>query len=415
MANSRNVRGKRSAIPVRDRGFVLVAFSLSLVFLLGMVGLAVDLGRMYVVKNESQSFCDSAAMFAAKELDGTAAGVTAALNKVNWVTQDPNGPRKGFEFGLKQFQNITTTFSTAWNGPNWVDAGAAAADPTNYYFVRVETHNPVNLWFLPVVVSSTVGNVGASAVAGRAVENTMVQGLAPFAPFQLPQPNTVCTAAELVGCSVDPNDRYGMVKGQWYTIRWLAGRQVYASDIPNFCPGDQCTCMMNMANNSAASAGYAMYQGARDIRDAIVGTPPIGTPLTEGSVLPLDNGQMQTEMNALDDRVNQDSDPTSNHYEAGWTGYPGQATTPDAYSGNGRRIIVTPIQDAAGGMDGDARSNTVAGFGGFFLGPAGTYRSGHSSTVGACGQYLGGFTIGAPGSGGAGPGGNNVYTLRLYR
>ncbi len=408
MANCRHSHG-------RERGFVLVALSLSILFLLGMVGLAVDLGRMYVVKNESQSFCDSAAMFAAKELDGTADGIMAAVNKVNWVTQDPNGPRKGLEFNTRQFQNITTEFSTAATGAPWVDAATASGNPTDYYFVRVRTQNPVNLWFLPVVVNSTAGNVGASAVAGRAQESQMVQGLAPFAPFQLPKPNTVCTAADLVGCSVDPNDKFGMVKGEWYTLRWLSGN-LKPTDIQNFCPGDRCNCMMNMANNSAASAGYAMYGGASDIRQAIVGTPPLGTPLTEGSVIELQNGQLQTEMNALDDRVNQDSDTTSNHYEPGYVGYPGQTTTSSSYSGNGRRILVTPIQSAAGGMDGDAKSNTVVGFGGFFLGPSGTYRSGHSSTVGACGQYLGAFTIGLPGSGGNGPGGTNaVYTLRLYR
>jgi uncharacterized membrane protein len=232
MTNSRFLRGRygtQAVAPARQRGFVLVALSLSLVFLLGMVGLAVDLGRMYVVKNESQSFCDSAAMFAAKELnteDPDVNGVVAALNKVTWVAQDPNGPQKGLEFNSRQFQNITTTFATdctspttACSGSTWVDASTATANPTNYHFVRVQTHNPVNLWFLPIVVGSTVGNVAASAVAGRAVETNMVQGLAPFAPFELPDPGTVpgCTAADLATCARDPNDQFGMVKGQWNT------------------------------------------------------------------------------------------------------------------------------------------------------------------------------------------------------
>lgn len=404
----------------RRVGFVLVALSLSIFFLLGMVGLAVDVGRMYVVKNESQSFCDSAAMFGASKLDGTADGVAAAVyavNRVTGVVAEVGGPQKKLEFDTRQFQNVTTTFATAWNATTWVDSATAAADPSNYYFVKVQTRNPVGLWFLPVLVGSTVSDIAAYAVAGRSFESQLVEGLAPFAPIQLPKLETVCTPAELIGCSFDPDDKFGMVKGQWYTIRWLAGNLDPVTDLPKFCPGDKCPCMLKLANLSGAdSAGYAMYQGARDIRDAIVGTPPIGTPLSEGSTLTLQNGQMATEMNALDTRVNQDSDITSNHYDAGWDGYPGQAKTVNSYAGNGRRIIITPVQSAAGAMTSD-KINTVVGFAGFFLGPGipQTYKSGHMSTVGACGQYLGSFTIGVPGSGGTGPGGPGAQTLRLYR
>ncbi len=406
-----NVQGRANRR--RRSGYVFIALSLSIFFLIGMVGLAMDLGRMYVVKNESQSFCDSAAMFAAKELDGTADGITKAVNKVAWVAQDPNGPQKRLEFNSRAFQNVTTTFATTWNATTWVDAATAASDPTNYYFVRVQTQNPVSLWFLPVIVRSTEGNVGAFAVAGRAVETNMVQGIAPFAPIQLPDPGSgVCTAEELVGCSFDLNDKFGMQKGKWYTLRWLAGNLDWDRDSPNFCPGDRCPCMLKLANISgAASAGYALYGGASDVRQAIVGTPPLSTPITEGSVLDLQNGQLQTEMNALDTRVMQDSDYTSNHYLPEYDGYPGEKTA-ESYAGNGRRIVVVPVQSAAGAADGDTKTNTVVGFAAYLLAPAGTYSSGHASTVAACAQYLNAFTVGVPDSGGNG---HTVYTLRLYQ
>ena len=59
-----------------QRGYVLIALTLGLVFLLGMAGLAVDIGRMYVTKSEAQSFVDSAAFSGALQLDGTAAGIS---------------------------------------------------------------------------------------------------------------------------------------------------------------------------------------------------------------------------------------------------------------------------------------------------------------------------------------------------
>jgi uncharacterized membrane protein len=36
------------------------------VVLFGMAGLAIDLGRMYITKNEAQSYADSAALYAAQ-------------------------------------------------------------------------------------------------------------------------------------------------------------------------------------------------------------------------------------------------------------------------------------------------------------------------------------------------------------
>jgi uncharacterized membrane protein len=58
---------------------LLIALMVSLVFLLGMVGLAVDIGRMYVTKGEAQSFVDSAALAAATKLDGTSSGLDSQL------------------------------------------------------------------------------------------------------------------------------------------------------------------------------------------------------------------------------------------------------------------------------------------------------------------------------------------------
>jgi uncharacterized membrane protein len=43
-------------------------FALSLFLLLGVCGLAIDIGRMYVAKSEAQSFADVAALNAVAQL-----------------------------------------------------------------------------------------------------------------------------------------------------------------------------------------------------------------------------------------------------------------------------------------------------------------------------------------------------------
>jgi hypothetical protein len=43
------------------RGFVLVTMALTAVALFGVLGLAVDIGRIFIAKNETQAYCDAAA------------------------------------------------------------------------------------------------------------------------------------------------------------------------------------------------------------------------------------------------------------------------------------------------------------------------------------------------------------------
>src|SRR5882724_7135051 len=93
-----------------SRGYVLIALSVGLVFILGMAGLAVDIGRMYITKSEAQSFVDSAAFYAALQLDGTQTGIGRAQTK---VTSNP----KKWQFQNDDFSNVTTEFGTAATGP----------------------------------------------------------------------------------------------------------------------------------------------------------------------------------------------------------------------------------------------------------------------------------------------------------
>src|SRR5438094_10613160 len=67
------------------KGFTLIATGLCIASLLGMLGLALDLGRVYIAKNETQSFTDTAAMAAALKLDGLTftAAQAAVLNNTS--------------------------------------------------------------------------------------------------------------------------------------------------------------------------------------------------------------------------------------------------------------------------------------------------------------------------------------------
>ena len=138
------------------RGYILVVLSLGLVFILGVTGLAVDVGRMYIAKSEAQSYVDSAAFSAALQLDGTAAGLGRAQTAV------ANDPKK-WDFQNDTFTGVTS-FGTASTGP-WV---APPNPATGYYFAQVQTTVKVPMYLMTALVGQSA-TVAASAVAGRAV------------------------------------------------------------------------------------------------------------------------------------------------------------------------------------------------------------------------------------------------------
>ena len=82
------------ANPRHQQGAVIVTVALAMLFLLGFMGIALDFGRLFIVKTELQTAMDSCALAAAQELDGsgqnaldraTRAGITSGnLNKVNF-------------------------------------------------------------------------------------------------------------------------------------------------------------------------------------------------------------------------------------------------------------------------------------------------------------------------------------------
>lgn len=65
----------------RQQGAVAIIVGLSLFVLIGLLGLVLDLGHLYITKTELQNAADAAALSGAKELNGTADGITKAVDR----------------------------------------------------------------------------------------------------------------------------------------------------------------------------------------------------------------------------------------------------------------------------------------------------------------------------------------------
>ena len=162
------------AAPAHQRGAVIVTVALTMLFLLGFMGIALDFGRMFIVKTELQTAVDSCALAAAQELDNqgtaltraTSAGLTAGnLNNVNMQSTNWGGQGK--------IVTADVTFRDA--------AYVATTSPANAYYAQCAHTQPAIGMFLLHALGAFSGNaagfpqqrsVSALAVATRGSAQT---------------------------------------------------------------------------------------------------------------------------------------------------------------------------------------------------------------------------------------------------
>ena len=122
--------------------------------LLAVMGLAFDLGRIYIARNEAQVFTDAAAMAAADKLDGTAGGLARAREAAARIPMRWN-------LGTKEFTSVVVEFSQ--DRANWESSPRDAAAMT---FARVTAPaNAIEITFLRAVGAPDSFTVPAHAVA----------------------------------------------------------------------------------------------------------------------------------------------------------------------------------------------------------------------------------------------------------
>lgn len=203
----------------RQHGAVAIIFGLAILVVIGMMGLALDLAQIYNRKTELQNIADGAALVAAKELNGTADGITSAVahakslilaNKYNYTQA----------IDLAQWSASAIEFSTDPDAAaaNWVSAGLAMGAPADYLFVKVDTDaldvslEQVSTMFMGVLNSALASSTtSARAVAGR----TSIQAM-PLAVCAL-RPNFPTDALPHAGL---PNElrEFGFRRGVSYNL-----------------------------------------------------------------------------------------------------------------------------------------------------------------------------------------------------
>lgn len=186
---------QRHGLPEKQRGAVAVITGLAAVILVAFLGLTVDLGHAYVGTSELQNAADAAALAGAKELNQTAAGVTAAVNKAIAIAAQHNynfstpvsitidnirvgscpNPSTTNTFGRPASRSPSCSFVAASS----ITSNALAAGMT---FLEVDTSTQnLSTYFMRVVAIDTVG-VAGYAVAGRFITDVTPIGVCAIDP-----------------------------------------------------------------------------------------------------------------------------------------------------------------------------------------------------------------------------------------
>lgn len=336
----------------RQRGFVLLAAGAAALVLTAALGMAVDMGRMYVVRSEAQNFADSVALEAALELDGTIDGLNAAAGVAARSTQK-------YDLGRYGYEDVRTEFAPAADGP-WGGPGASGLKTR---FVRVTAETDVRLYFLSALLRSGTGRVAARAVAAQVEKRTFSEGLFPFSPF--------------AHDTTPPH--FGLTPGEVYTLRWPSTPKLQGNS--NVCDGDQVASVVDIANAQGGSErGYIEESSADGIRQTIINDYQSIT-RTIGDLVSMSGGAKQSQLDSLLTRIAQDSDPNSLTY----------AQYQARGEGSGRRIIACPIND--GGTPPGSGTNRIVSIGAFFLRPTGEYGNGGNQSW--CAEYIGAWVQGS--------------------
>ncbi len=161
----------------KREGYILIVTCLALLVITGIAGLAVDVGRMYIVKGELQSLADSAALTASLQLDGTSAGIVRAQLAAGSVLSGAHALK--WDMDTKTVSDLTTSFarglSAAPNRPDDATWSANPADASYYRFTRVVSRVDLPLTFMGAFHAYSSGKnmdesaIAASGVAGQAM------------------------------------------------------------------------------------------------------------------------------------------------------------------------------------------------------------------------------------------------------
>ena len=334
-----------------ERGSIIIMTAIFMLLLFLMLGLCIDVSRIYMVRAELQNAADAAALTAAREFN---AGTTGIDNAVTRATNIVN--TQGFAKAGVTIQTIE--FSVNPDGPDWLTAAQAKDLNTvgNIKYVRVTTQaqSTAILFGLQALGSSHVES--RNAVAGISVG---INGFCDYYPIALakqnptvPYPVNTPIMAQFIdntGTTINlPADHYTILDTPWVSGNGANETRDAVAGVSPRCAklGD----VLHFSKTSSANAVNGPKQIADGTNTRFYQYPP-GNSLTYSNAKPATNIFGSNAGETMTFTQYDNGDQTT--YRA-----PGQAGNFD------RRLLLLPIIDP---IVNGTTEGPVKDFGYFFI------------------------------------------------
>lgn len=297
----------------RQRGAIAIVFTLMLAALIGFIGLALDLARVYNRRIELQGIADVAAIAAAGQLNGTTAGIDNALAKANLAI---NELKYQYNRSSISWDSAALSFSTSPSG-GWVDVATAQGAPDGLFYVRVDTDRlgasigTIELIFMRVIADSLIStDVSVVSVAGRSTID-----VTPLAVCALS--NSEATSRANPGPPANTElVQYGFRRGVAYDLMKLNPTGTAAENfvIDPFSPPGTPGAVSNVAPSFVGPYVCTGQLGMPRVRG---GTITVGRPFPLGSLYNQLNSRFDQYTGSLCSHVNAPPDLNIKSYVSG--------------------------------------------------------------------------------------------------
>ena len=190
--------------------------------ILGLMGFAVDLGRLYATREELKVAANASALAAAGQLIGTSAATDAAMAAAQTAVDSSSGMGNRYNFGGLQIGQTNGTLNSTVQPPVFYSTVAdatgntgAGGDTSNtvdgtvakYASVTITADAPLIFWGLLALGQSRQTSIGVTAVAGVSAPLCTACGIDPIA---------------IAALSTDDTTDFGYVQGTQYTFGFSA-------------------------------------------------------------------------------------------------------------------------------------------------------------------------------------------------
>ena len=370
-----------------ERGSITIMTAIFALLLLLMVGLTIDISRIYLVRSELQNAADAAALTAARELNGGTGGIDDAVTQATNVIANTQG--------LRAKTNVTIAsveFAVNLNDNPYMSAAAAKGVASQIQFVRVTTAATSTTILFASSALGVSNTQTRQAVAGKSVE---LSGICDFFPAAVgltdttPTPGTIMTLkfAQGSGSIAQINDMDYIV----LDVPCITGNGDV--ETARLAAGEPCACnslggSINMTPSSNFGNGGSAAGDGMNTRFGVYANG-YGNALTPANY-PSDTNVSETIT-----------------YEQYANAFP--------TAGNERRVVIAPIIPAPNSYPANTNEQ-IAGWGKFFLKTKMYVVNGNCANNSPCGymtvEYIGEANQGATGPVACGSG---LTTAVLYQ